>query len=513
MDGKSTKKVYVGIDFGACNLKAQKFDGKIRKIGLNKKSGGGDEAPNVIYYGKTRENVLDIKFGDAAKKNSDYENKILHVKRHLGEAEWHQHIPNLAKDVNAFEAAKDIFSLVWNEIARKSAQREEYEAIVTVPVNWPSVERQRIKDAAIAAGIPLRGEVITEPFAALFSLEEILDEEDEQIVLIFDFGGSTLDLSLLQVEGGDAPVVRELSAVGMSYGGLAIDEAIYEELLWKKYKEEMEVIKAGDDLGSVRKELLEMIAAMKESLFDGDDDEITDMYTDRHQGKDWEFTITRDEVVAMLEAQGIRGRITNLLEDLLDVAEPGMRQAVTKVAPFGGTSRIPFFQEILREYFGEDIFNPERDFVAEDIYLAVAGGAAKYLAWKQEGGAEIESIIPFNIGLAQGNKFKRYLKRGERCGFETAYKALTMEDLREKAFRLDFYQTFSNREEAPLSGDDSAIYMGSVKLTEELYTALDAISFKLSITKNGHLRVRFYENRMEGEETEIVLVEEKLLAL
>ncbi len=507
MDGK-TKQVFVGIDFGTCNLKARKFDGKIRQIRLNKKSGGGDEVPNVIYYGKTKDNIIDIKIGATAKKSSDYTNKILHVKRHLEEAAWSQFIPNLGKDVNAVDVTKDILTYVWGEITRQSAQNENYSVCITVPVNWATTTRKRIREAAILAHIP-DPKIITEPFAALFSLEDILEQEGEKFVLVFDFGGSTLDLSLLQILRDGDLTVRELSAVGMNYGGLFIDEGIYDEIFAVKYKAGMEAIEAADDLGTARKELLELIAGMKESLFGDDEEEISDFYTDR-AGKEYEFEITREEIIAMLDGQKVRERITLLLNDLFDGAEPGMKENVTMVAPFGGSSNIPYFMELLRDYFGESIFTPE-DIKKENLYLAVAGGAARYLSLKQQGD-KIESFIPFNIGLEREGRFKRYIRRGERTGFETRYDFFYREELLKNNFRIKVYQAFSNKEEACLGGEEGAIYLGEFQLEGEKYSN-DKILFKLSLTRDGNLRLRVFERHQSGEDAEIIKVEEKDIIL
>lgn len=75
----------------------------------------------------------------------------------------------------------------------------------------------------------------------MFAVEELFDEnERDENVLIFDFGGSTLDLSLLHVESYDGICIEELASAGLSYGGIDIDAAIFSEILEKKYAGEIQ---------------------------------------------------------------------------------------------------------------------------------------------------------------------------------------------------------------------------------------------------------------------------------
>ena len=104
-------KSYVGIDFGASNIKAVVYNGKkIRKIKLNKNQVAGEEIPNIIYYDKNNE----VKVGYPAQREFDYKNKIMYIKRKLEQKSWSKYIENIGKDITAQEVATDIFKWLKN---------------------------------------------------------------------------------------------------------------------------------------------------------------------------------------------------------------------------------------------------------------------------------------------------------------------------------------------------------------------------------------------------------------
>lgn len=510
----STK--FVGIDFGACNIKAAvSYNDKTKPLKLNKNQAEGNETPNIILYDLTK-GVIEKKVGLSAKKLDDPDNQIQYIKRKLEMKEWSQYIANLQRDVSAMEAAKDIFSWIWNTISRQIAKKEEeLQAVITVPVCFSEVQKKRIRDSAAAAGVNIF-QVVTEPFAALFSIEDVLDDEEgEQVVVIFDFGGSTLDLSLLQIENDGANIeITELAAAGMPYGGIDIDEAIYHDIIEHKYADEVKAIQEADDLGIAEKELIDLSSQLKESLFCDDDEEVSDFYTDRKNGMPHEFVITKQEVIAIFEKYHLKERIIKLLNELFDSTDEVERQDVTKVQPFGGTSYILYFQDLLGEYFGTDIFDRD-DCEMDNAYTGIAVGAAKYLSFCEDGESmlAIHSVMPFQIGVAQGDYFHKYISRNERYGFSTPFNPLTKTYLEDIQYCISVYQYFGSEERIRIDDEDGPVFMGQVQLDKSKYTAPDAILMKMKISETGQLELRFFETQGQGETSEIVLIEEKVLQI
>ena len=121
-------KNYIGIDFGACNIKAAKISatGKEQKIKLNKEQGSGDFIPNVILYDKPHDKI-EIKVGKGAKNSLDVENKVWQIKPKLAQKNWSKFIASLEREVDATEVLKDIFAWLWREITIKNAKNDEFE--------------------------------------------------------------------------------------------------------------------------------------------------------------------------------------------------------------------------------------------------------------------------------------------------------------------------------------------------------------------------------------------------
>ena len=505
-------KSYVGIDFGASNIKAVAYNGKkIRKIKLNKNQVAGEEIPNIIYYDKNNE----VKVGYTAQREFDYKNKIMYIKRKLEQKSWSKYIENIGKDVTAQEVATDIFKWLKKTISNTLSE-DDFKAVITMPVCFSEVQKNRIYNAATDAKIDVEA-VVTEPFAALFSIEELFEEaeDDEQVVLIFDFGGSTLDLSLLRIENdGDGEIcVTELASGGMHYGGIDIDEDIYHEVFESKYTKEIAEIKAIDDLGTAEVELIDVVRKLKEIIFEDEEDEVDDIYHSR-KGKAYTFELTKNEIISVFEKTKIKQRIIDLLDNLFETTDEVEKEDITNIKLFGGTSKIDYFREILDEYIDDtDVFDIE-DCDVEEIYTGIAAGAARYLYFKkeEEDTVEIHNIIPFNIGIEESGKFVKYINRNERYGFETLYRPLKMADLIKNNYMLNIYQTFYDLMETDIEAD-GIVFMGNVQLDKNLYTAQDAVLFKMKMAEDGRLSIRFFEQRFENGENEIVLVENKQLKI
>ena len=182
------------------------------------------------------------------------------------------------------------------------------------------------------------------------------------------------------------------------------------------------------------------------------------------------------------------------------------KDEITAVKPFGGTSAIDYFRQLLTDYFGAEIFDWE-DFDAGEIYMGVALGAAKYLLLADES-VEIRNVVPYSIGLASGGEFVRQIKRNELSGFVTPYKSILISELEKNNWRVAVYQSFSNEFELPLENED-VIFIGDVELDAKLYTASDAILFKMQTDGAGKIYMRFFEQREELDEP--ALIEEKIV--
>ena len=489
----------IGIDFGACNLKVAKYvKGNVRPVKLNKNQSGNNATPNVIYY-DTDQYII----GKRAKEKSDFENKVLHIKRKLEKENWKKQIPNINKTLNAQDVARDIFGWLNETITGQS--KDTFEAVITVPVCYTEIQKNRIKTAAEYAGIKV-SRIITEPFAALFSVDELFENEGEQVVLIFDFGGSTIDLSLLKIENdGDNICVTELASIGKQFGGLTLDEWILDDLICIKYEKDVKEIEDADDLGIARTELLERIAELKEELFEDmdrtEDEEATCFLTDR-KGKSYEFSLNKKEVEELFEKHNASEIIRNMLDDIFEETSEVDKNEVTLIHPFGGSSHIDYFLKILTDYFGEEIFD-YTNCELEDIYMGIATGAVRFLNYCNENNSNIEihQSIPFNIGIEKNSAFWPLIRKNSLYGFKTPLKPLPLKspDLLQKDYIINFYQSFRKPDEMfPISDDNGVVYLGQVAWDCEKYSECvsgQPVLFSIQILETGWLQISFAVTR------------------
>ena len=500
----------VGIDFGACNIKIAHWRGKgARTISLSQEA-GQNYIPNVILYHRKHDGEIEQKIGDPAKGAQDPENSVEYVKRKLEMETWTKNIPNLQRDVSAIDAATDIFRALSDRLQKKlNCEAHELRAVITIPVCSSGLQRSRIYQAARAAGITVE-EIVTEPFAAMFSVEELFNgEERDAYVLIFDFGGSTLDLCLLHVESYDGICVEELASAGMSYGGIDIDAAIFSEILEKKYAAELQEIRSRDDTlekAKSQQELRNAVTKLKESLFEDDDDERELSFTFYGSGQSYDFALTRDEMEEMLNRHGLDQQISELLDELF--AQTYVQKNEVAVYPFGGTARMQYVQDILTKYFGEEVFDGEDYELDEESIAAVALGAAHYLHIRKEcDDVEIEHKIPFSLGIAQGAHFKKCIEcvppqRSLRIG-------IPWETLSKDDFQVAVYQCFADSEKAGIEGKDGAVYIGGVDVDRTKYQTADGVLLEMELSDSDHLWMIF----SEVCDAEIREVERKVILL
>lgn len=503
---------FIGIDFGACNIKTASWRGKGAHIVYLSQDVNQNYIPNMILYDMTKAGEVEQKIGDPAKEKQDVENSVTHVKRKLELEKWSKHIPNLRRDLSAIEAATDIFRCLSEKLQKKlNCEAHELQAVITVPVCSSGRQRRHIYQAAKATGIDVAA-IVTEPFAAMFSLMESFtaDAEDETI-LIFDFGGSTLDLSLLTVEHEDGIRIEELASAGLSYGGIDIDEAIFDEILTKKYAAEIAEIRENDDTlekAKTTQELRDAVTKLKERLFEEDNEAVSLPGTFYGSGKHYEFTLTRQEMEDLFTRHNLKGKIFDLLDELFGQTCL-TKDGVTLVKPCGGASRMKYVLDLLSEYFGTDIFDSD-DYEWEDETLAdVAVGAVHYLNLTQTQGEEIEIVsnIPFSLGIAKGNRFKKYIDCRPPYGQRSKRIPLPWPDVKENENRVAVYQSFADSEHVEIGGEDGAVYVGSATVHPDLYRAKDGILLEMELTDSHTLQMIFSELRdADPEEVETQII-------
>lgn len=525
----------VGIDFGASSVKVVALNGeRLMPLTLNTNiNEGRKELVNFIHYGLTRKGDIQKTAGSRARnfEITESENTVSWIKRKLLLPDWSKTIDNLNREITAWEAAQDVLGIVKGKIDETAGEVDAIRAMLTVPVNFSTLQRRHFKKIVENCGLIVE-RIITEPFAAIFSLDDI-DALKDQLIFVFDFGASTLDVSVSKIDTSDGLRVKELSAAGLNLGGIDIDEAIAEKIIKPKYKSELEeflnelAAKIGDHDNARNRldaELMRCARELKEEMF-GDDNDEPENNIDRI-----DMSITRDEVIEMFRRENYEGRIVGMLDrlffELSGSDECLDREDVTMILPFGGTSHIDYFTDILAEYFGDKFdagaFSFEdtgdlRDGL-DDRYMAVAGGAAACLKLLNGGGkVEIENIIPFRLGYEWKNRFVACIDKNSPRGVESKKMPLEIAEMEARGWKLDIYQSFGAEGMALdlVEGSDAgAVYIGTVEPDKDCFEPNEDILVRLKITAADKLQLRFYQlQRLDSGETEVAECQEILFSI
>src|SRR6266480_1666944 len=202
---------YIGIDFGTSNSVAANFQYGHAEVLHNHE--GQKWTPSVVTL--RRDGTL--AFGQEAKENFDDQRSIRSIKRILGTPE---RVPLVGQNLRTEQIAVMLFSLLKRD-AEKQLGETFTKAVVTIPANSKGLARHATKLCAGAAGMQVLT-LINEPTAAAICYG--LNAQDDQVVLVYDFGGGTLDVTILRIHHG---IFEELSSKGIGkLGGDDIDTAL-----------------------------------------------------------------------------------------------------------------------------------------------------------------------------------------------------------------------------------------------------------------------------------------------
>lgn len=255
-------KTYVGIDLGACNIKAAKISAqtkRVQPVKLNMNIAGGVTLPAAILYDDINGEV-EVKIGDGAISGVDVDNKISNLTPKLAHKNWRKFIPNLDREIYAADALADMLAKIWRHVSNQAAKDENFDVTISVPAAFSDVQKKIIRQAAINADVPI-STIINAPLAGIFSCDKIFQTYDAQIILVFDFGGTSLDVNIFKIEREKNFHVTELSAASLNYGGVNIDYAILRNIFLTKYDDKVGVFLTKPF------ELMKLIESMKSEIF------------------------------------------------------------------------------------------------------------------------------------------------------------------------------------------------------------------------------------------------------
>ncbi|GHE05531.1 molecular chaperone DnaK [Streptomyces alanosinicus] len=348
----------VGIDLGTTNSVVAVLEGGEPTVVTNAE--GARTTPSVVAFAKNGEVLV----GEVAKRQAvtNVERTARSVKRHMGDAAWR--FPDSGTIDGSRLRAQELSARVLQKLKRDAEAylgEDVTDAVITVPAYFDDAQRQATKEAGEIAGLKVL-RIINEPTAA--ALAYGLDRGEEQIVLVFDLGGGTFDVSLLEI--GDGVIEVKATNGDTLLGGDDWDQRIVEHLA-KRFKGSHGIDLTADKMAVQR--LREAAEKAKIELSSSSETSVNLPY------------ITASAAGPLhLDEKLTRAQFQELTADLLDRCKQPFHQAVQDagiqlsaidhVILVGGSTRMPAVTDLVRELTGKD---PHKGVNPDEV---VAVGAA-----------------------------------------------------------------------------------------------------------------------------------------
>ncbi|NEC91568.1 molecular chaperone DnaK [Streptomyces sp. SID12501] len=332
----------VGIDLGTTNSVVAVLEGGEPTVVANAE--GARTTPSVVAFAKNGEVLV----GEVAKRQAvtNVERTARSVKRHMGDGHWR--FPDQGAVDGTRYRAQELSARVLQKLKRDAEAylgEDVSDAVITVPAYFDDSQRQATKEAGEIAGLKVL-RIINEPTAA--ALAYGLDRGEEQTVLVFDLGGGTFDVSLLEI--GDGVIEVKATNGDTQLGGDDWDQRIVDHLV-KRFKGQQ-----GIDLGSDKMAL--------QRLREGAEKAKIELSSSSETTVNLPYVTASADGPLHLEEKLTRAQFQELTADLLDRCKTPFSQAIkdagVKLAAIdhvilvGGSTRMPAVSELVKELTGKE---------------------------------------------------------------------------------------------------------------------------------------------------------------
>jgi len=404
----------IGIDLGTTNSVVAVMEGGEPTVINN--SEGGRTTPSVVAFTKDGSRLV----GQVAKRQAvtNPENTVYSIKRFMGRrfdevTEEIKQVPYKVKAAGTGDVRIEAGGKEWSPpeisaiILQKMKQSaEDYlgqkvtEAVITVPAYFNDAQRQATKDAGRIAGLDVK-RIVNEPTAA--ALAYGLDKKKDEVIAVFDFGGGTFDISILEVGEG---VVEVKSTNGDTHlGGDDIDERLTEWII-EEFKRDQGIDLSNDKMALQRlkeaseKAKIELSSTMETEI------NLPFVTADQSGPKHLAMKLTRAKFEQL--AEPILGRLKSPVEQA--IKDAGLEaKKIDEVVLVGGSTRIPKVQQIVRDLFGGK--EPNKS-VNPDEVVAIGAAVQAGVLSGEKTDILLLDVTPLSLGIETlGGVFTKLIER------------------------------------------------------------------------------------------------------
>ena len=404
----------IGIDLGTTNSVVAVMEGGEPVVITNAE--GGRTTPSVVAFAKDGNRLV----GQVAKRQAvtNPENTIYSIKRFMGRrfdevSEEKKQVPYKVQgtgaggDVRISAGGKEwsppeISAMILQKMKQSA---EDYlgqkvdKAVITVPAYFNDAQRQATKDAGKIAGLEVM-RIVNEPTAA--ALAYGLDKKKDETIAVFDFGGGTYDISILEVGEG---VVEVKSTNGDTHlGGDDIDERLIEWII-EEFKKDQGIDLSKDKMALQRlkeageKAKIELSSTMETEI------NLPFITADQSGPKHLVMKLTRARFEQLVDP--ILKRLVSPLEQALKDAAIDAKK-IDEVVLVGGSTRIPKVQEIVKSFFGKE---PNKS-VNPDEVVAIGAAVQAGVLSGEKTDILLLDVTPLSLGIETlGGVFTKLIER------------------------------------------------------------------------------------------------------